>query len=174
MRICRSSWVLAIALWLASPQQEVWAGGSGALQPSAPKDYWQFPGAGRSFAPQASNGEVGSNWRATFSSNTVLGLALTGSGVFFIRKGFDYRREADALYNRYLDALDPTEISLLYQRTNKRDLKSLFSWTLGAVLAASGIHTLFGRQLAALHLKLAPPFSGNHPHGAQVTFCRDF
>lgn len=171
MPICRSSWVLVLALWSASPQQEVWAGGSGAIQPPAPEQV-----AGRSFAPQASNGEVGSksNWRATFSSNTVLGLALTGSGVFFIEKGFDFRREADVLYDRYLDALDPTEISLLYQRTNKRDLKSRLSWALGAVLAASGIRILFGRQLAALHLELAPSFSGNHPHGAQVTLSRDF
>lgn len=187
MHICRSSWVLAMALWLASPQPCVWAEGSGTLQPSArmqvagqvgPKGYGQFSGAGWPSAMQASNEEAGLNWGAVFARETIMGLALTGSGAFFIKKGFDYRREADALYDRYLDALDPTEITLLYQRTNKRDLKSKLSWTLGAVLAAGGIHILFGHQLAALHLELAPFFLGTHPltgnHGAQVTLSRNF
>lgn len=187
MRMCRSSWVLAMALWLASPQPWGWAEGSGAGQRPALmqvagqaglKGYGQFSGASWSSAMQASNGEAGLNWGAVFARKTIMGLALTGSGAFFIKKGFDYRREADALYDRYLDALDPTEITLLYQRTNKRDLKSKLSWTLGAVLAAGGIHILFGHQLAALHLQIAPLFAGIHPqpevHGAQVTFFRDF
>lgn len=172
MYIRRSSWVLVVALWLAFPEQYAWAAAKGVLQPSTP-----IP-AGWSAEVKASNKEPGLSWRSAFTRHTVLGLALTGSGVFFIRKGFDFHRQADALYSRYLDALDTAEISLLYQRTTQQDLKSRLSWTLGAVLAASGIHILFGRQLAALHLQLAPPFPGTHPqswvHGAQVQLFRDF
>lgn len=186
MHICRSSWVLVFALWLASPQPCLWAGGSGALQPSAQIQvagpvgqggYWQLPRAGWSAAVQASDKDAGLGWGSAFSRRAVLGLALTGSGFFLIKKGFDYRREADALYDRYLDALDPTEISLLYQRTNKRDLKSLFSWTLGAILGVSGAHLLLGDKLSVFHLRLAPPcaepyFRGGI-RGAQVKIFKD-
>lgn len=151
MRICSSLWVLVMALWLAAPEQEVWAA-----------------------EVKASNEAPKVTWRSAFTRHTVVGLALTGSGLLLIRKGFDFRDEADALYRRYLDALDPAEISLLYQRTTQRDLKSRFSWTLGAILAGSGIHMLFGRQLAALHLELAPLFPGNHPYSAQLQLSRDF
>ena len=165
-----SSWVLVVALWLAFPEQYAWAAAKGGLQPSTRNP------AGWSAQVNASNKEPGLSWRSAFTKRAAWGLALTGSGVFFIEKGFDFHREADALYGRYLDALNPDEISLLYQRTTQRDLKSRLSWTLGAVLAASGIHVLFGRQLAALHLEVAPPFPDTHPwaHSAQVQFFREF
>lgn len=177
---------LLVALCLASPQQGAWAGGRGLLPPSLPvqagdppgRDYWLLPAPGWSAAPEAGDADAGFNLGAVFGRDAIMGLALTGSGVFFIKKGFDYRREADDLYDRYLDALDPAEITRLYQRTNKRDLKSVLSWSLGAVLAASGIRVLLGRYLAALHLELAPPFAQGHPqtgiHGAHVKFSRDF
>lgn len=182
-----SSWVLVFALWLSSPEQCVWAGGNGvpplstqiqAASPAGQRDHQQFPGGGWSAQVKASNKEPGSSLRGVFSRRTVLGLALAGSGVYFIGKGFDFHRKADALYRRYLDALDPAEISLLYQRSTQQDLKSRLSWALGAVLAASGVHILFGRQLAVFHLELAPSFAGTPPlswgHGAQVTLSRDF
>lgn len=187
MYFCSSSWVLVFALWLSSPEQCAWAGGNGALQPSTQiqaagpagqRGHQQFPGGGWSAEVKASNKEPGFSLRGVFSRRTVLGLALTGSGVYFIEKGFDFHRDANALYRRYLDALDPAEISQFYQRTTQQDLKSRLSWALGAVLAASGIHLLFGRQLAFFHLELAPSFAGTHPlsggHGAQVTLSRDF
>ncbi len=163
----RASWVLVVALWLAVPEQYAWAAGNGILQPSTP-----IP-AGWSAEVQASDKKPWFSWRDVFSRHTALGLTLMGGGVFFIEKGFDFHREADALYDRYLDALDPTEISLLYQRTTQRDLKSRLSWTLGTALAAGGIHMLFGRQLATLHLELAPLFSGNL-YGTQVQLSKDF
>lgn len=182
MNLCSFSQVLAIGLWLASPEAYARAEGSGMLPPSARMQvagqaggvHRQFPGPGWAAAAQVSSKGAGSGWGAVFTKRTLMGLALMGSGVYFIEKGFDFHREADALYQRYLDALDPAEISSLYQRTTQRDLKSRLSWTLGAVLAASGIHLLFGRQLAALHLQLAPPFSGTQSHGAQVQLSRDF
>jgi hypothetical protein len=106
----------------------------------------------------------------------VLGLALTGSGAYFIKRGFDFHDEADALYRRYLDYLNTEEINQLYQRTNKRDLKSRLSWALGAVLAVRGVRILWGSSLPALHLELAPA-AGGHPlagRGAQLILSRDF
>jgi len=103
------------------------------------------------------------------------GLALLGSGLFLIKKGFDFHREADELYNLYLNAIDPEEISLLYQRTTRRDLKSQFSWTVGAVFAASGAYLLLGQ---VLHFRPVPPLARVHPRflarGAGVEIFRDF
>ena len=168
MYIRSSAWILVVALWLAFPDEYAWAAAKGMPQLHAP-----IP-AGWSAEVTASNTAPKLTWRSAFTRGTVLGFTLTGSGLFFIKKGFDLHSEADVLYDRYLDALDPTEISLLYQRTTQRDLKSKLSWTLGAVLAASGIRMLIGRQLAALHLELAPLFPGLSPYGAQVQFSRDF
>jgi len=136
-----------------------------ALQPAwgapPPLPHWA--------AAQTPSSQAGSSWRPAFSGRTLLGLALAGGGYYFVKKGFDYHREADALYDRYLDALNPAEISLLYERTNKRDLKSKVSWALGGVMAVGGIRLAFGRQLAALHLDLA----GRNP-GARLELYRPF
>ena len=80
MRTCSSSWVLVMALWLVSPGQCAWAAG-----PEGQRTHWQ---AGWAAAPegQAGNEEAGFNWRSAFTKHTVLGLALTGSGVYFIDK----------------------------------------------------------------------------------------
>ncbi len=124
------------------------------------------------------SGQKGSSWRQSLTRRTVVGLALAGGGYYFVKKGFDYHREADVLYDRYLDALDPTEISLLYQRTNKRDLKSKVSWTLGALMAIGGLRMAFGNPLAALHLELAPPVMGASSRagalGARLKLSRAF
>lgn len=129
------------------------------------------PGSG---AGPAATAQAPSRWLPTLDRHTLLGLALAGTGFYLVKKGFDYHDQADMLYARYLDALDPTEISLLYQRTNRRDLKSKASWAAGGLLAAGGLHMAFGRQLAALHLDLAPPLAGGFYPAAHLKLCRNF
>ncbi|MBM3276858.1 MAG: hypothetical protein FJY95_02080 [Candidatus Handelsmanbacteria bacterium] len=128
---------------------------------AAPQPHWA--------AAQTPSTQAGSSWGPALSGRTLLGFALAGGRYHFIKTGFDYHREADPLYDRYLDALDQAEISLLYERTNKRDLKSKLSWALGGVMAVGGIHLAFGRQLAALHLHLA-----GRNLGARVELNRPF
>jgi hypothetical protein len=158
----RISWGLLVGLWLASPQQGAWAGAPGRAS-------WPLP------ALQVSNAGLEPSQEGFFSRDMVLGLVLTGSGAYFIKKGFDFRREADALYDRYLDTLDPDEITQLYQRTTKRDLKSALSWSLGAVLAVGGIR-MVGRHFALFRLQRAPPFAQVRPEirGTHLVLSRHF
>ncbi|MCC7263245.1 MAG: hypothetical protein IT369_12070 [Candidatus Latescibacteria bacterium] len=165
----RATWVL-LAAWCLAVTPPAARAGDRLPHLSPPGAYWAAAPALKTQAP--------SRWLPTLDRHTAIGLALAGSGFYLVKKGFDYHHQADVLYDRYLDALDPTEISLLYQRTNRRDLKSKASWAAGALLAAGGLHMAFGRQLAALHLDLAPPFAGaGYPAailGAQLKLSHNF
>lgn len=156
-----------LAVWcLAATPLAGAAEGAAPRLPSGPTAHWATGPDAEAQAP--------SRWLPTLDRHTLLGLTLTGTGFYLVKKGFDYHHQADMLYARYLDALDPTEISLLYQRTNRRDLKSKVSWAAGALLAAGGLHMAFGRQLAALHLDLAPPLAGGFYPAAHLKLCRNF
>lgn len=191
----RRGWslLMALSLWLVVGEQRAWAdsaaGPADAPQVEQRKNLWNTVASPAFLSGIISSNRLelslaGTAWQAGpqfrephrfFTRRTAMGFALLGSGLLLIKKGFDFHREADELYLRYLDAIDPSEISLLYQRTTRRDLKSQFSWTLGAILAASGAYMVFS---PVFHLRALSPKARVRPladaRGAGVELLGNF
>ena len=91
-----------------------------------------------------------------FTTRRALGVVFLGSGAALAKKGFDYRQDADEFYGLYERATDPEEITLLYQRTTNRDVKSQVSWALAAAFAISGLRLMLTREAEAYEDREAP------------------
>ena len=80
--------------------------------------------------------------RSQFTARKTFGvLFLTGSLVM-AKKAYDFRRDANDLYDAYKLARSAEEAETLYRRTSDRDTKSQMSIGLSAVLLASGLRLL--------------------------------
>ena len=80
--------------------------------------------------------------RRILTPRRALGLAFLGGSAALVKRGMDFKEEADELYERYEKATDPQEIDRLYRRTNNRDVKSQVSWALAAAFAVSGLRLI--------------------------------
>jgi hypothetical protein len=102
--------------------------------------------------------------RGLLSARTLWAAVCVGGSAVLYNRGGDYRDKADALYLRYKQATDPTEIEALYQRTTNQDTKGQVCWALGAALVVNGVRLLLSRETEvvsasarpSLHMILAP------------------
>lgn len=81
-----------------------------------------------------------------FTARRLLGLAFVGGGAALAIKGFDYKDEADELYDLYKVSNVGEEADRLYQRTTNRDVKSQVSWALSAAFAITGVRLLLTKS----------------------------
>ena len=83
--------------------------------------------------------------QSTFNSRRSLGIVFIGGSLFLTKQGFDFRSEADGLYEKYQKAGTAEEADRLYTRTNNRDVKSQVSWALATAFALSGTRLLLAK-----------------------------
>ena len=93
-----------------------------------------FLGAG--VVPTALEAKTTFTARRTFTT-----LFLGGSGYLAIR-AWDYRREANKLYDRYRSATTANEATDLFKRTSDRDTKSQISVVISTALLVAGVRLL--------------------------------
>ena len=79
------------------------------------------------------------------TSRRSLGIVFIGGSLFLTKQGFDFRSEADDLYEKYKKAGTAEEADRLYTRTNNRDVKSQVSWALATAFALSGTRLLLAK-----------------------------
>ena len=91
-----------------------------------------------------------SQWAIT--SQRSLGIVLIGGSLFLTKQGFDFRSEANDLYEKYKKAGTAEEADRLYTRTNNRDVKSQVSWALATAFALSGTRLLLAKGDRAPHM----------------------
>ena len=78
-------------------------------------------------------------------------------GVALIAASFVLERRADRTYDDYFAAIDPAEISHLYERTVRYDHQSSAALICGNALMATGLYLRFVR----------------HPHRSRLSFAVD-
>ena len=66
---------------------------------------------------------VAEDGQGIITSRRSLGIVFIGGSLFLTNQGFDFRSEADDLYEKYKKAGTAEEADRLYTRTNNRDVK---------------------------------------------------
>ena len=89
-------------------------------------------------------------WAIT--SQRSLGIIFIGGSLFLTKQGFDFRSEANDLYEKYKKASTAEEADRLYTRTNHRDVKSHVSWALATAFALSGTRLLLAKGDRTPHM----------------------
>ena len=104
--------------------------------------------------------EVG---QGIITSRRSLGIVFIGGGLFLTKQGFDFRSEADDLYEKYKKAGTAEEADRLYTRTNNRDVKSQVSWALAAAFALSGTRLLLAKGDSSKRMATGVTVPGSKP-----------
>jgi hypothetical protein len=84
-----------------------------------------------------------------------LANAAVLTGAVMIASSFLLERQADRLYDQYLDSSDPPEISRLYDRTTRYDHWSSATLISGNVLVAAGLAMRFLHAAPGSRVQLA-------------------
>lgn len=80
--------------------------------------------------------------RSFFTARRTFGTLFLAGSVVMAKKAYDFRQDANELYDAYKVARNSDEADVLYRRTSDRDTKSQMSIGLSAVLLASGLRLL--------------------------------
>ena len=97
------------------------------------------------------------------TSRRSLGIVFVGGSLFLPKQGFDFRSEADDLYEKYKKAGTAEEADRLYTRTNNRDVKSQVSWALAAAFALSGTRLLLAKGDRSKRMATGVAVPGSKP-----------
>ena len=97
------------------------------------------------------------------TSRRSLGIVFIGGSIFLTKQGFDFRSEADDLYEKYKKAGTAEEAVRLYTRTNNRDVKSQVSWALAAAFALSGTRLLLAKGDSSKRMAKGVAAPGSKP-----------
>jgi hypothetical protein len=91
---------------------------------------------------------------AAHQSHRLANASVLG-GIALIAASFAIEHQADRAYDDYLAAIEPSQISRLYQRTVRFDHESTAALIGGNVLVAAGLYLRFVRPSPSTHLSLA-------------------
>ena len=83
------------------------------------------------------------------SARRLSGFAFLGGSLLLLKKGNDYRDDADLLYDRYERADRSDEAERLYDKTANKDVKSQVSWALAAAFAINGVRLVLTNDSTA-------------------------
>ena len=94
--------------------------------------------------------------KGLFTTRRLMGVVFLGGSAALAKKGFDYHKDADELYELYEGASEPEEAVRFYDRTTNRDVKSQVSWALAAAFALSGARLVLTRNIDLYEPQVAP------------------
>ena len=106
---------------------------------------------------------VAEDGQGIITSRRSLGIVFVGGSLFLTKQGFDFRSEADDLYEKYKKAGTAEEADRLYTRTNNRDVKSQVSWALAAAFALSGTRLLLAKGDSSKRMATGVAVPGSKP-----------
>ena len=106
---------------------------------------------------------VAEDGQGIITSRRSLGIVFVGGSLFLTKQGFDFRSEADDLYEKYKKAGTAEEADRLYTRTNNRDVKSQVSWALAAAFALSGTRLLLAKGDSSKRMATGVAGPGSKP-----------
>lgn len=106
---------------------------------------------------------VAEDGQGIITSRRSLGIVFVGGSLFLTKQGFDFRSEADDLYEKYKKAGTADEADRLYTRTNNRDVKSQVSWALAAAFALSGTRLLLAKGDSSKRMATGVAVPGSKP-----------
>jgi len=88
------------------------------------------------------------------SPSHALSNSCLAAGIVLIGSSFLFEHQADQNYNAYLAAIDPGEISILYDRTITDDRLSAAALIGGNLLVATGLYLRFVHPAASQRVSL--------------------
>ena len=80
--------------------------------------------------------------RGFWTRHHAWGTAFLGGGLYMVKRGYDFRTDADDIFKQYKKANTTEEADRLFDKANDQDIKSQISWGVAAALTVSAVRLL--------------------------------